>query len=76
MIKKLFNFLKNYFKQNPAAPVLFTPFLINWTSQNTTDLMANITGIITDLTPLLLIIVGIGVALIVFAGIISAIRGH
>lgn len=76
MIKNAFNFLKNYFKQNPASGLLFTPFLINWTSQNTTDLIANITGIITDLTPLLLILVGVGVGLIVFQGIISAIRGH
>lgn len=72
LLQKIFN----YFKQNPAAPVLFTPFLINWTSQNTTDLLANITGIITDLTPLLLILVGVGVGLVVFQGIISAIRGH
>lgn len=72
LLQKIFN----YFKQNPASGLLFTPFLINWTSQNTTDLLSNITGIIGDLTPLLLIIVGVGIGLIVFHGIISAIRGH
>jgi type II secretory pathway component PulF len=50
--------------------------IIEWTSQNTTDLLANITGVITDLTPLLTIIIGIGIGLIVVGAIISAIRGH
>jgi len=56
--------------------LLFTPFLINWDSGMTNTLLANITGIITDLSPLLLIIVGIGIGLIVFSAIVSAIRGH
>ena len=42
----------------------------------TTTMMSNITGLITDLTPLLLIVVGIGIGLIVFHAIVSAIRGH
>ena len=42
----------------------------------TTAMMSNITGLITDLTPLLLIVVGIGIGLIVFHAIVSAIRGH
>ena len=42
----------------------------------TTAMMSNITGLITDLTPLLLIIVGVGIGLIVFHAIVSAIRGH
>ena len=42
----------------------------------TTTMMSNITGLITDLTPLLLIIVGVGIGLIVFHAIVSAIRGH
>ena len=42
----------------------------------TTTMMSNITGLITDLTPLLTIIIGIGIGLIVFYAIISAIRGH
>jgi hypothetical protein len=75
-MQKIFNYLKNYFRQNPASGVLFTPFLINWTEGNTTDLLANITGIITDLTPLLTIIIGVGIGLIVVSAIISAIRGH
>lgn len=53
-----------------------TTFIIPWDSGNTTDLLANITGVITDLTPLLTIIIGIGIGLIVVGAIISAIRGH
>lgn len=53
-----------------------TTFIIPWESANTTDLLANITGVITDLTPLLTIIIGIGIGLIVVGAIISAIRGH
>jgi hypothetical protein len=55
---------------------LLTTFIIPWDSGNTTDLLANITGVITDLTPLLTIIIGIGIGLIVVGAIISAIRGH
>jgi hypothetical protein len=49
---------------------------INWTSDMTTAVLSNATGLITDLTPLLVIIVGIGIGLIVFYAIVSAIRGH
>lgn len=42
----------------------------------TNTMMSNITGLITDLTPLLTIIIGIGIGLIVFYAIVSAIRGH
>lgn len=42
----------------------------------TTAMMSNITGLITDLTPLLLVVVGVGIGLIVFHAIVSAIRGH
>ena len=42
----------------------------------TTAVLANVTGLISDLTPLLTIIVGIGIGLIVFYAIVSAIRGH
>jgi len=52
------------------------PFMINWTSQMTTDFLADITGIITDLSPLLVPVIAIGVGLIVVESIISAIRGH
>lgn len=56
--------------------IFLTTFIIPWASGNTTDLLANITGVITDLTPLLTIIIGIGIGLIVVGAIISAIRGH
>jgi hypothetical protein len=42
----------------------------------TTALLANVTGLITDLTPLLTVVVGVGIGLIVFHAIVSAIRGH
>jgi hypothetical protein len=42
----------------------------------TNAVLANATGLITDLTPLLTIVVGIGIGLIVFFAIVSAIRGH
>jgi len=64
------------FKKENLTPVLFTPFIINWTSEMTTDLLANIQGVITDLSPLLVPIIAIGVGLIVVGAIISAIRGH
>jgi len=42
----------------------------------TDAVLANTTALITELSPLLTIIVGIGIGLIVFYAIISAIRGH
>ena len=56
-------------------PILVA-YIIPWDSTNTADLLDNITGVITDLTPLLTIIIGIGIGLIVVGAIISAIRGH
>ena len=50
--------------------------MINWTSEMTTTMLSNIQGIITDLSPLLVPIIAIGVGLIVVGSIISAIRGH
>ncbi|MFA5031256.1 MAG: hypothetical protein WC495_06765 [Patescibacteria group bacterium] len=64
------------FKKTNFTPVLFTPFIINWTGDMTDDLLANIQGVITDLSPLLVPIIAIGVGLIVVSAIISAIRGH
>jgi hypothetical protein len=49
---------------------------INWTAEMTSSVLSNATGLITDLSPLLTIIIGIGIGLIVFYAIISAIRGH
>jgi hypothetical protein len=49
---------------------------ISWTSDMTGNVLAATTGLITDLTPLLTIIIGIGIGLIVVVAIISAIRGH
>ena len=61
----------------PATPYKdFKTMFINWTSDMTNAVLSNATGLITDLTPLLVIVVGIGIGLIVFYAIISAIRGH
>lgn len=49
---------------------------LTWTSDMTTALLSNVTGLITDLTPLLTVVVGVGIGLIVFHAIVSAIRGH
>jgi len=51
-------------------------FILDWTPQMTTDLLANIQGTITDLSPLLVSVIAIGIGLIVVGAIISAIRGH
>lgn len=75
MIKNAFNwFKKNYL----STGTLFLPtaFMINWTSDMTNTMLADIQGIITDLSPLLVPIIAIGVGLIVVSAIISAIRGH
>lgn len=42
----------------------------------TASLMSNISGLINDLSPLLTVVVGVGIGLIVFHAIVSAIRGH
>ena len=49
---------------------------LTWTSDMTTALLANVTGLINDLSPLLTVVVGVGIGLIVFHAIVSAIRGH
>jgi hypothetical protein len=48
---------------------------LTWTNDMTNTLLANTTGLLGDLTPLLTIIVGIGIGLIVFYAIVAAIRG-
>jgi hypothetical protein len=49
---------------------------LTWSSDMTTALLSNVTGLINDLSPLLTIVVGVGIGLIVFHAIVSAIRGH
>lgn len=55
--------------------IFYTTF-ITWTASTTEAMVANIHDIISDLTPLLTIVLAIGVGLIIFSVIISAIRGH
>lgn len=48
---------------------------IDWTSQNTTDMLGYVKDLITDITPLLLPIIAISVGLIIVIAIIRALRG-
>ena len=55
-------------------PILGT--FLNWTD-STSDLMLSYSaGLLSDLTPLLVIIIGVAIPLIVVIAIISAVRGH
>jgi hypothetical protein len=56
--------------------MFITTFMIPWTEEMTTTMLADVQGIITDISPLLVPIIAIGVGLIVIGAIISAIRGH
>ena len=53
---------------------LFSTF-INWTSQNTTDMLGYVTALISDITPLLIPIIAISVGLIIVIAIIRALKG-
>ena len=51
-------------------------FIIPWTDSMTTTLLADVSGVISDLSPLLVVLIAVGVGLIVFHAILTAIRGH
>jgi hypothetical protein len=51
-----------------------TTFL-SWTPEMTTSMIGYIEDLITDLTPLLIPIIAIGLGLIIFAVIVRVIRG-
>lgn len=55
--------------------ILFTTTFINITDGDVSTMLGYVSDFVSDLTPLLLPIVAIGVGLIVFAVIIKAIRG-
>jgi|AntAceMinimDraft_9_1070365.scaffolds.fasta_scaffold113736_2 hypothetical protein len=44
------------------------------TTENITELLGYVKGLLTDLSPLLLIVVAVGLGIFVFWGIISAIK--
>jgi len=48
---------------------------LTWAPEDTTAMIGYMSDLFTDLTPLLVIIVGIGVGLIVVQAILKAIRG-
>lgn len=55
-------------------PILGT--FLNWTDSTSDLMLTYTTGLMSDLTPLLVIIIGVAVGIIVVSAIISAIRGH
>jgi uncharacterized membrane protein len=48
--------------------------IINITSQNTTDLLTNIGGLVTDLMPLILLILGIKLAFLIVRYILGVVQ--
>ena len=54
--------------------ILLTGTFITWTQQNTDDMIGYIQDLITDLTPLLIPIIAIGLGLIIITVIIGVIR--
>lgn len=56
--------------------MILPAFIINWTASSTSEMLSNAGGIITDLTPLLTPIIGIGLGLIIFVVIVNVIRGQ
>lgn len=55
--------------------ILLTTF-INWSASNTEALIGYMKDLIGDLSPLLIVIISVGLGLIIFSVIIGAIRGH
>lgn len=48
---------------------------LTWTGEDSTAMIGHMSDLFTDLTPLLVIIIGIGVGLMVVQAILKAIRG-
>lgn len=51
-------------------------FLFTWSTENTEDVLTNVGGILGDLTPILIIIIAVGVGLIIVESVLSSIRGR
>lgn len=49
---------------------------INWTPEMTEDMLANVSGFISDLSPLLIPVIAVLLGLVIIAAIVGAIRGH
>jgi len=49
---------------------------INWTDANTSSTIGVVKDLISDLTPLLIPVIAIGLGLIIFTVIVKAIRGY
>lgn len=56
--------------------MILPAFIINWTASSTSEMLSNAGGLIDDLNPLLVAIIGIGLGLIIFEVVVSVIRGR
>lgn len=50
--------------------------IITWTASSTSEMLNNAGGLIDDLNPLLVAIIGVGLGLIIFEVVVSVIRGR
>lgn len=55
--------------------IIFLGTFLTWTGDDTTAMIGYISDLITDLTPLLIPVIAIGIGLIIIGAIIRAIRG-
>ena len=51
-------------------------FIIDWSASSTSQMLSNAGGLIDDLNPLLVAIIGVGLGLIIFEVIVGVIRGR
>lgn len=63
-------------KKRLAMIITMLGTFLTWEAGDTTEMLGYVSDLITDLTPLLIPIIAVGVGLIVVSAIISAIRGH
>lgn len=50
--------------------------ILTWTASNTSEMLSYVVGTITDLTPLMIPIIAIGLGLIIFSVIVAVIRNR
>lgn len=55
--------------------MVYSGTIINFTSENVSSTIAYVKMIITDLSPLMALIIAIGLGLIIFSVIVNTIRG-
>jgi type II secretory pathway component PulF len=50
-------------------------YMITWTASSTEEVLDSAGGLITDLSPLLIAVIGVGLGLIVISVLVGVIRG-